>query len=367
MKNKVILTASDFWYLWNFRLRLINELTLKGWDVILVSSKVSGFVENDLALPGSVKFIDLGFRSHGVNLFSEGVVFLKLLCIFGWSRPSFILSFTPKMNFYSSLICLALRFRLIANVSGQGSLKNGKHFLIGAYRGLSRFLLSKAFYVFFQNDYDMLSMDLKGTNFSVLPGSGIDIDRFTYGYNESTKLEVFMACRLIREKGVEDFLACAAMFSGDNRIEFVLAGIADSSPRSVPESFIRDCCADVSNLSFIGAVDCIQHAAESCHVFILPSYYAEGTPKFLLEGLSMGKIIITTDTPGCRDTVCSNDNGFFVDAQAPQMIKDALSSILAMSNDQRVSMSVKSRELAVNRFDERFVLNRYFDILALRT
>ena len=365
MKNRMIITASDFWYLWNFRLRLINELTLKGWEVTLVSGKASGFVKKDLVLPESVKFIDLGFRPHGINLFSEGVLFLKLLCIIGWSRPKFILSFTPKINFYASLICLFLRIRLIANVSGQGSLKNGKNFFIGVYRGLSKFFLSKAFYVFFQNDYDMLSMGLTSASFSVLPGSGVDIDRFTYGYNESTKLKVFMASRLIREKGVEDFLACAAMFSGDNRIEFVLAGIADFSPRSVPESYIRNCCDDVPNLSYIGAVDCIQHTAKSCHVFILPSYYAEGTPRFLLEGLSMGKIIITTDTPGCRDTVCPNANGFFVDAQAPQTIKDALSSILAMSNDQRASMSVKSRELAVSRFDERFVLNSYFDVLAL--
>lgn len=332
--------------------------------MVLVSAKVSGFAKTDLILPDSVTFVDLKFLSHSVNVLREGVLFLKLLWIIGWSRPKCIMSFTPKINLYTLLIAQVLKVKVIANVSGQGSLKNSKTLLSRSYRALNKFLMSKAGHVFFQNKDDMRSMGLTGTNFSLLPGSGVDIDNFLYSYRDASRLKVFMACRLIKEKGVEEFLACAAMFSGDSRIEFVLAGIPDFSPRSVPESFIHNCCANVPNLAYIGAVDCIKSTAESCHVFILPSFYPEGTPRFLLEGLSMGKIIVTTDTPGCRDTVYDHENGFLVDPKSPQMIMDALNSILAMSNDQRVVMSVKSRALAVSKFDERFVLDSYFDVLA---
>jgi glycosyltransferase involved in cell wall biosynthesis len=363
MKNRIIITASDFWYLWNFRLRLINELTLKGWDVILVSANISGFVKTDLVLPESVEFIDLKFQSHSLNLFREGLLFSKLLWVIVSSRPRVLLSFTPKMNLYTSLIALVLNVKLIANVSGQGSLKNSENFLTNFYLVFSKFLMSKTFHVFFQNEDDMRSMGLTGANFSLLPGSGVDIDKFFYSYQEAPRLKVFLACRLIKEKGVEDFLACASMFAGDSRIQFVLAGIPDFSHRSIPESVIYNCCSNVPNFSYVGSVDCIRDIANSCHVFVLPSFYAEGTPRFLLEGLSTGKIIVTTDSPGCRDTVCDNENGFLVDSKSPQKIMDALNSILAMSNDQRVSMSLKSRELAVIKYDERFVLDKYFDVL----
>jgi glycosyltransferase involved in cell wall biosynthesis len=96
----------------------------------------------------------------------------------------------------------------------------------------------------------------------------------------------------------------------------------------------------------------------ACHVFVLPSYYREGIPKVILEALAMARPIITTHTPGCRETVLDGSNGILVPARDVKALVSAKLRLMALSRQDLISCGLKSRSLAEQKFDANIVIGQ---------
>jgi glycosyltransferase involved in cell wall biosynthesis len=162
-----------------------------------------------------------------------------------------------------------------------------------------------------------------------------------------------LAARLIREKGIADFVAAARILRAEHgaRARFVVLGGLDSNPSALS----RDQMAGWVNeglLEWPGEVGDVKPWLGACSVFVLPSYYREGVPRSIQEAMARGRPVITTDTPGCRETVIEGENGFLV----PPMDSKALASAMAkfIDNPETIRiMGARSRALAEDRFDSR--------------
>ena len=199
-----------------------------------------------------------------------------------------------------------------------------------------------------------------------IPGSGVDLNYFNLIESPDDGVVRFiMVCRMLYEKGIENYAKAAEFCKkkyGD-KINFIAIGLLDEhNNRSVPRKVMnqweklgillhKDELEDVR--SEIAHADCI----------VLPSIYAEGTPKSLLEGASMGKPIITTNMPGCASTVVEGVNGYLCKPNSISDLVSCMEKIYKLTHKCRLEMGLRGRELMEEKFDEQIVIKKYLEQL----
>jgi glycosyltransferase involved in cell wall biosynthesis len=199
---------------------------------------------------------------------------------------------------------------------------------------------------------------------AVVDGSGVDLQEFAWREpRRASALRFVFAGRLIKEKGVGLFIdAAEALKIRWPEAEFYVLG--DPQPGS-PSSI------DLQRLnSLVDAGVVVHHRRRAdiadflsrCDVFVLPTYYREGVPRSILEALSTGMAVITTDTPGCRETVKNGDNGYLVQPKDLASLTKAMQSLLE-NPEQVPGMSRASRRLAEQRFDVEVVNKAIVEII----
>jgi len=198
---------------------------------------------------------------------------------------------------------------------------------------------------------------------SIIPGSGVDLDKFNPNKFEKGEQNILMASRMLLDKGIMEFCSAAKEFysRGNKDIKFKLAGPIDAlSPTSISEIELRSLCED-SQVEYLGNRSDMDILLASASIFVLPSYYPEGIPKVLLEASASGTPVITTDHPGCRDAVIDKKTGILVEPRNSKAITEAISYMLK-DTESLVKMRKASRKLAVDSFDEKKVVEAHYKI-----
>ena len=226
--------------------------------------------------------------------------------------------------------------------------------------------------VYFQNTVDstyFLNNNLINDNKSfIIPGSGVDINKFNFNklnFISPYKFIFLFNSRMLYSKGVELlYQAGLRLYKENSNFKIILFGQTDdSNSDSISNYQIQNWCK-MPFFKYMGFTDNIKSAIIISHCVVLPSYYKEGTPKSLLEALSVGRPIITTDTPGCRETL-SNSNGFLVKPRDVNSLFYSMKNILNLSYDDLILMGKNSRQLAINKFDDKIVINEYMKSINL--
>lgn len=359
----ILFLANSSWYLKNFRFSTLCAFSSRGNVVCLFPNEntchsyiLDGFFSKTFYLDAS-----------SLNPFKE---FISFFCLFfGILRlkPSIVFSFNPKTNLYALVACWILHIPCVANVSGVGVASEIGGIIGKIYRIFVGFFYKRAAYVFFQNKDDYQSFISSGwvdlSKSEILPGSGVDLVRFTPTEKESDTFRFLMAARLIKPKGVLEFIEAAQkVLKGCNKkCEFILAGITDSSSRAVPYEILKS-LERIEHIHFVGQVNDMPALLKNIDCVVLPTYYPEGTPRSLLEAAASGKIILTTDTPGCRDVVLEGENGFFVEPKSSDDLAVKMFNVLNLKPHELNKMKKASRVLAEKNFDEQIVIQRYLKI-----
>ena len=169
---------------------------------------------------------------------------------------------------------------------------------------------------------------------------------------------------MLKNKGVGEFIEASRRIKAAHpEAEFILLGPADSdNPAGVPLSEL-EALDSAAGAYYAGAAKDVRPWLEKCSCMVLPSYYREGVPKILIEALAMGRPVITTDTPGCRETVIPGGNGWFVEARSADSLQGAMNAFLVLGRDEQAAMGKRSRQLAEEKFDEKKVIATYMEIL----
>lgn len=234
-----------------------------------------------------------------------------------------------------------------------------RHVTRGAMSLLMRRVYRQCNALFVQNEDDLRFVREAGwcrPNQPVIRtyGSGVDLEHFRNMPLPDGPLRVLLMSRLLREKGIWEFVEAARIVRGRHPgVRFQLLGRTDTNPGSISSRELAQWQAE-GIVDYLGATYDVRPYLRDCSVFVLPSYYREGVPRTILEAMATGRPIITTDTPGCRDTVVDGVNGFLIPPRDPQALATAIERLIA-APQLSATLARESRRLAEEKFDVRSV------------
>jgi len=283
--------------------------------------------------------------------------------LFGRLRPDGVLATNPKPVFHAIPAARAAGVpRRVAMITGLG------HAFIdpGPRARVLRFIATRLYrramrdatHVFFQNPDDRGEFARRGLlpealHVGMVGGSGVDLAAFAEQPVPEGPPVFLMTSRLLADKGVREFAAAAReVRARDPRCRFRLAGWIDANPAAIARSELDGWIREGA-IEFAGRLDDVRGELAACSAFVLPSY-REGLPKSVLEALSTGRAVVTTDAPGCRETVVDGVNGLLVPPRDAHTLARACLA-LAADRGRLVAMGGASRALAERCFDVRKV------------
>lgn len=370
--NEVVLLANSAWYLKNFRSTTIVALRERGYAVccIVPESSDAQSLQALRQLGGRVECFR--FAASSISYRAELISLLSLMRVLRRLRPALVFSFNPKSNLYAAIACSVLGLAYVPNVSGVGMADQLRGLKGRLYRRAMGIFMRRARWVFFQNPENMDA--LIGRNWvdarrcTLLPGSGVELERFTPPQQELTPRgeRVFlMAARLLKQKGVGEYLAAVERLQQEQsesfRARYLLAGEQDDSGRCI-EPELLEAFASREGCEYLGQVEDMPGLLKRVDCVVLPSYYPEGVPRVLIEAIACGRPVITTEQPGCREVVEPGLNGYRIEPRSADALYEAMRSFLALPARQVEDMGRHSRRLAELRFDVRTVIEAYMQV-----
>ena len=359
---KIAVAANSAWYLYNFRRNLMQSLMACGHQIIAISPvdsyadrlRQEGFAHRALPLSAS-----------GTNPLRELLTVMRVRRVLAEEGVAIAFTFTPKLNIYAGLVARGLSLVHVPNVSGLGRVFIRPSALTPFVRMLYRFAFKPARQVIFQNEDDrdiFIRYGMVRRERTVrVPGSGVDILRFTPAATRAQgDVVVFLLiARMLWDKGVGEFVAAARSLRREHPLlRFELLGSSTSdNPAAIPGDTLRS-WQEEGVVVHTDHVDDVRPHIAGAHCVVLPSY-REGLPRTLLEAAAMAKPLITTDVPGCRDTVDDGVNGFLCQPASAESLEGAMRRFLALSADERSAMGRNGRTKVEQQFNENTVISVY--------
>lgn len=368
--KKFILVSPKNRSAYNFRGDLIKDIQKKGYDVVVTGPNKEG-IDRIKAL--GAKFIEVPVNKNGLNPFADIAYCLKLKNIMKAEKADAILGYTIKPVIYGSIAAwLAGVKNRTAMVTGAGYLFASKSLKARIIRSISFVLyklgLGAARKVIFQNIDDLNEFVEHGLvrkdKCHVVNGSGVNMTKFTPAEYPQTPTFFFLG-RLVYAKGGMDFVKAAKMVKEKYpNSRFMILGKID---KSVPDAITAEDLMPYVNdgtVELFPETDNIAQYYAMSSVFVLPTAYREGTPRVILEALASARAIITTFTPGCKETVKDGVNGFFVDIHSPEDCAKKMIHFIEYPDDVN-KMGKESLELCKNKYEVSIINRNMIDIMGV--
>lgn len=332
-----------------------------------------------------IRFIHWPLSRQSLNPLTAILHIIKLWKIYRKTKTQLAQHFTVKPNVYGPIAArLAGVAIVVSSVEGLGYLFTANDVRANLIRPIVTILYKLAFsltdVVIFQNKDDISVL----RKLSVLPqnkvkhipgGVGVNTAIFnSKTVSDETKKRLrksiglpndgiifVLAARMLWHKGVAEFVECARIIRKRNNAHFLLVGPVDTgNPSKIPISTLKGWHA-AGHIQYLGERNDVRDLLGLADVLMLPSFYREGTPTILLEGSAMGKPIITTDFPGCREVVEHNTNGILVPPKNVAALVSAVQNLLE-SPELRTRLGVAGRRKAVLDFDEEKINGQFMEL-----
>lgn len=374
---KIIIIGTVASSILGFRGPLIKKLLAEGHQVFAFAIDYTLDQKNQLIDWGGVP-IDYKLSRSGLNPLADLKMMFSLKKQFVSIQPDIILSYFVKPVIYGTLAAKFAKVpKRIAMLEGLGfaftEQPEGKAFKTKVIQQIQLLLYRIAFpastdLVFLNHDDRdelLVKHRLKANYVSVLGGIGLNLVDYPYQKPFLDKIRFLFIGRLLKEKGIFDFLATADLVKQSYpNVEFVVLGSTDTtSPNALSDAQLQDYIKrDV--IIYPGQVNNVAEWIAASAVFVLPSY-REGVPRSSQEAMAIGRPILTTDVPGCRETVIHSENGFFVPAFDIHALAERM--IWFIENAEQIEpMGLASRKIAEDKFDVHKVNSRMLEIMGLR-
>lgn len=351
----------------NFRGKLLEAIHQQGYEIHIIAPDLTSFsTEHE-------KLLELGYYVHEVSMQRTGtnpVADLKTLgsmyTLIKKIKPDYVLSYTIKPVIYGTLAAwLAKVPNRYALITGLGyafqnvETQTKRSVFQKLVHGLYQQALSRSHKAFFQNPDDLkLFQDLKlltvQTPTVVVNGSGVNIADFNVlplplTADQKIKISFLLIARLLGDKGVREYAEAAKIIKHKYpHVELNLVGWIDENPSAITQQEL-DQWVTKKTVKYWGKLTDVRPAIAESSVYVLPSY-REGTPRTVLEAMAMGRAIITTDAPGCRETVVDGDNGFLVEVKSVESLVEAMQKFIHQP-ELIEKMGNRSREIALHKYD----------------
>ncbi len=376
MPKHILIISSEFFSLINFRGPLIKYLTDFGHKVTVLVPKEK---YNNQEVVQKLKNMGVVIKNYSLsrtslNPFKDYLSYKSICLSISRCKPDIVIAYTAKPVIYAGM---ALRhfprihfFPLITGL-GYGFTEAGgikRKLIQKVMTALYKRGLKSAESIIFQNPDDKrlfykLKIISKKQSSRIVNGSGVDLD--LYPFSPPSKKPIFlMLSRLLVDKGVREYVEAASIVKGRYpNVIFQLAGRLDSNPSSISKKELN-LWIDKGFVEYLGELSSVQKNLASCRFYVLPSY-REGMPRSVLEAMAIGRPIITTDTPGCRETVIHKKNGLLVPPKNSRYLANAMIELLEETEDKIQNMGKQSFILAKDRYAVEKINKSMFNIMNL--
>lgn len=361
--NKRILVLSSLANsLLNFRGDFIKSLIENGYEVYAAAPGFTFTKENHKGVKdiGAIP-VKYNLQRTGLNPFKDFKTILELKKIISTNKIDLVFPYTVKPVIYGSIAANFNKVPVISLITGLGFAFSGLTFKARTLQRLNEFLykisIRKNKTIVFQNSDDhQLFLDRKiiskNQKVGFVSGSGVNLNWFKTRINDNTSdvISFVIVTRLIKEKGINLYIEAAERLKTKYpKSEYHVIGAPGNAPSAIKPENLKE-LHDKGIIVYHGLQDNIPAHLSKRDVFVLPTYYREGIPRSILEALSVGMPVITTKTPGCKETVTEGKNGFLIKPQNLEELITAMEYFL-INKEKIKEMGISSRNYAEERFD----------------
>lgn len=366
--RRLLFFVTADWYFVSHRLRLAIAAREAGYEVSVVTRVRE---HGDAIRAAGLRLIPFELARTGTNPFAEFWTLLRLIALFRRERPDIAHLVAIKPVLYGSIAArVAGTPRVINALAGMGWTFSSGHGAASRLNLLVRSALGRILRrgtILVQNPDDaklIANIGVPAARIRCIAGSGVDLLQFVPRPEPEGTPVVVLAARLLWHKGVGEFVAAGRLLKQQGiRARFVLAGRPDShNPSTVTQKQIDEWVQD-GVVEHLGWVSDMPGLLARSHIVCLPSYYAEGIPKCLIEGAAAGRPIVTSDMPGCREVVSHDDNGYLVAPKNAAALAGALERLIADS-ELRKRMGTRGRQRAEAKFGLDMVIRQTLGLYA---
>lgn len=356
--KKILFLANHFITLYSFRKELIKSLLNEGVEVYLSLPEDS---DNKYFEDLGCKIVKTPIDRRGVNPLKDLRLILFYRKMISKINPSIIFSYTIKPNIYG---CLAhgKKYRQICNITGTGATFLGNNFLSACCKALYKMSVKKAYKVFFQNTGDrdfFIENGMIGSNYEMLPGSGCDVEQYTYSPmpNDGVIRFIYIG-RVMKLKGVDEYLEAAKVIKSKySNVEFLIAGWNE-------EEAYKNKVAEYQQkgyVKYIGFRKDIKDWLVKVDCVVLASHGGEGVPNVLLEGAATGRVCIGSNINGTKDVIEDGVTGYLFEAGDSVGLINKIEVYMGLSQAEKEEMGKTGRNKVVREFDRKVVIQKYMD------
>ncbi len=354
----------------NFRGELLQAFVSKGADVVTLSSNISSDERKQIE---ELKCLSLSYpvARNGLNPFKDIKTYLTLRKLIKANKPEKIFSYTIKPIIWGGIAARThkqVQFYALVTGLGYAFQKGGffRNALMGIVVWLYRLALRNSKAVLFQNPDNMrvfVEAEIVPKNKCYLVnGSGVNLKRFQVA-PLPVEPKFLLIARLLGEKGIREYCQAAQIVKNKYpNASFMLVGPEDSSPDGIKIGEI-EYWVNLGVIDYKGGTDDVRPYIGQSNIFVLPSYH-EGIPRTVLEAMAMGRPILTTNVPGCRETVVNGENGWLVEKMDSKALAGRMEWFIE-NPDVLQAMGNRSHELAKEKFDVHKVNERILEIMDL--
>lgn len=366
MKKIIAVVTNNDDDIYCFRKELIEALIASGYKVLVSCPDGPKFeLMKNITFIHDNPYID----RRGTNPISDFKLMVHYHQLFKKFKPAVVLTYTAKPNVYGSIAAHRLGIPVINNVTGFGSVLNMYGIKRHIITSLFKYAYQKSECIMFQNEHNMnLAIEdgmVKG-DCKLIPGSGVNTERFPLqdypegGDGKKINPVVFNYIgRVLHDKGVDDYIEVAKRVKNKYpKTEFNIIGFIEPSEESHYKPLLKE-LTDKDIVIYRGSQNDVKPYIQRAHAIIHPSTYGEGMSNVLLENASSGRFIITTDNPGCQETVEDNKTGFIYHAGDIDALEKAVIRFLELDNEIRKQMGIRGRERVKKMFSRDIVINTY--------
>jgi glycosyltransferase involved in cell wall biosynthesis len=362
----IAISANCAWNLVNFRKPIISALIRSGWKVVAIVP-MDEFAP-ELARLG-VEVQPLAMKAKGLSPLSDSVLLFRYYRALRRIKPAVFLAFTAKPNVYGSAAAAWAGVASINTISGLGTGFLSGPVLQALIKRLHRWGLKHSHRVFFHNEDDLKvfvgGRIVNDRQAAVVKGSGVNLREFAPVHvrrRGSAPLTFLFIGRLLKDKGIREFIAAAAEVKGETSAKFQVIGSIEDHPKAV-DADIVNVAVESSHIELVGRTADVRPFVASADCIVLPSY-REGLPRVVLEAAAMGKPTIAADVPGCRDAIVAGVTGLLCEPRSARSLAKAIREFTAMPHEERVLMGLRARAKAEEEFSEDGVVDAYLDAIA---
>ncbi len=351
--KKVLILANSSGGLYDFR----NELVLE----LLKTNKVYVSVPDEVAVDKlqaeGCEIIHTDINRRGMNPVQDLGLFKSYWKLLKEIKPDIVLTYTIKPNIYGGFCCRLQRVPYIVNITGLGTTFERGGMLKKMVVTMYQQALKKADCVFFQNERNKQIFEengIYGKKSKRVNGSGVNIDKYVYEvYPRREKPRFLFVGRLMKEKGIEEYLYCAKKYA--KRAEFDIIGYCEEAyeeevNRLQQEDIVR----------FHGFQKDVKSYYKDCDAVVIASYH-EGMSNVLLEAAATGRPVLATNIPGCKEAVEDNMTGLLFASRSAEALESAIEYFLSLSVESREAMGRAARTKMEQEFNRKHVVEAYIE------